>query len=132
MVLTQLTKRAVRSLWGGREHVADLDLVVGDDHAVDEQFGQQPPLLEGNGSQAVPDGLAECLDAVGDGLQFQPVPGGGVQLPLLGKQSGVPAVQILAFALEAGLRKMPRTLATVQRGLPVGVTTPRPASRAVS
>ena len=42
MVFTQLAKRAVRPVGGGREHVADLDLAVGDDHAVDEQFGQQP------------------------------------------------------------------------------------------
>ena len=41
MVFTQLAKRAVRPVGGGWEHVADLDLVVGDDDAVDEQFGQQ-------------------------------------------------------------------------------------------
>jgi SRSO17 transposase len=39
MVFTQLAKRAVRPVGGGREHVADLDLAVGDDHPVDEQFG---------------------------------------------------------------------------------------------
>jgi len=61
MVFTQLAKRAVRPLGGGREHVADLDLVAGDDHPVDEQFGQQPPLAEGSGGQAGQDGLAECL-----------------------------------------------------------------------
>ena len=38
MVFPQLAKRAVRPVGGGREHVADLDLAVGDDHAVDEQF----------------------------------------------------------------------------------------------
>ena len=102
MVFTQLAKRAVRPLGGGRQHVADLDLVAGDDHAVDEQLGQLPPLLEGGGGQAGPDGLAECLDAVGDGLEFEPLPGGGVQLALLGEQRGVPSVQVLAFALEFG------------------------------
>ena len=54
MVFTQLAKRAVRPLGGGREHVADLHLVAGDDHAVDEQFGEQPPLLEGGGGEAGP------------------------------------------------------------------------------
>jgi hypothetical protein len=44
MVFTQLAKRAVRTVGGGREHVADLDLAVGDDHPVDEQFSQQPAL----------------------------------------------------------------------------------------
>ena len=33
MVFTQLAKRAVRPVGGGREHVADLDVAVGDDHA---------------------------------------------------------------------------------------------------
>ena len=102
MVFTQLAKRAVRPVGGGGEHVADLDLAVGDDDAVDEQLGQQPPLGEGGGGQPGPDGLAECLDAVGDGLQFQPLSGGGVQLPLLGRQGGAAAVQLVPLALEFG------------------------------
>ena len=102
MVFTQLAKRAVRPLGGGREHVADLDLVAGDDHAVDKQLGEQPPLLEGSGGEAGPDRLAEALDPVGDGLEFESLPGGGIELPLLGEQGGMPAVQVLAFALELG------------------------------
>ena len=102
MVFTQLAKRAVRPLGGGREHVADLDLVAGDDHAVDEQLGELPPLGEGSGGEAGPDGLAEALDPVGDGLEFESLPGGGIELPLLGEQAGLPAVQVLAFALELG------------------------------
>ena len=78
MVFPQLAKGAVRPVGRGREHLADLDLVVGNDHAVDEQFGELPPVLEGSGGQAGLDGLAECLDAVGDGLQFQLLPGGGI------------------------------------------------------
>ena len=92
MVFTQLAKRAVRPVGGGREHVADLDLAVGDDHAVDEQLGQQPALLEGGGGQPGPDGLAECLDPVGDGAEFQLLPGRGVQLALLGEQRAAAAV----------------------------------------
>ena len=38
MFFTQLAKGAVRSVGRGREHVADLNLVVGDDHAIDEQL----------------------------------------------------------------------------------------------
>jgi Insertion element 4 transposase N-terminal/Transposase DDE domain len=102
MVFTQLAKRAMRPVGGGREHVADLGLVVGDDDPVDEQFGQLPPLLEAGGGQPGPDGLAECLDAVGDGLEFEPLPGSSVQLVLLGEQRGVPPVQVLAFALGFG------------------------------
>ena len=99
MVFTQLAKRAVRPVGGGREHVADLDVAVGDDHAVDEQLGQQPPLLEGGGGQPGPDGLAECLDPVGDGAEFQLLPGGGIQLALLGEQRVAAAVQVLALAV---------------------------------
>jgi len=49
-----------------------------------------------------PDGLAECLDPVGDGAEFQPLPGRGVQLALLGEQRGAAAVQVLALALQLG------------------------------
>src|SRR5262249_54177805 len=38
MVFPQLAKRAVRPFGGGRQDVADLDIAVGDDHAVDEQL----------------------------------------------------------------------------------------------
>ena len=102
MVFTQLAKRAVRTVGGGREHVADLDLAVGDDHPVDEQFSQQPALLEGGCGQPGADGLAECLDTVGDGLQFQPLSGGGIQLALLDRQGGAAAVQLVPLALEFG------------------------------
>jgi SRSO17 transposase len=99
MVFTQLAKRAVRPVRGGREHVADLYVAVGDDHPVDEQLGQQPSLLEGGGGQPGPDGLAECLDPVGDGAEFQLLPGGGVQLALLGQQGVAAAVQVLPLAV---------------------------------
>src|SRR5262249_1564735 len=92
MVFTQLAKRAVRASGGGWQDIADLDLVLGDDDAVDEQLGQLPPLLEGGGGEPGPDGLAECLDPVSDGAEFQLLPGGGVELALLGEQGGVPAV----------------------------------------
>jgi len=92
MVFTQLAKRAVRPVRGGWQDVADLDLVLGDDYPVDEQLGQLPPLREGGGGQPCADGLAECLDPVGDGAEFQLLPGGGVELALLGEQGGVPAV----------------------------------------
>ena len=90
----------MRPVGGGREDVADLDLAVGDDDAVDEQLGQQPALGEAGGGQPGPDGLAECLDTVGDGLQFQPLSGGGVQLALLGRQGGAATVQLVPLALE--------------------------------
>src|SRR5690242_18091050 len=92
MVFTQLAKGPVRPVGGGGQDVADLDLVAGDDDAVDEQFGQLPPLGEGGGGQPGPDGLAEPLDPVGDRGEFQPLLGSGLQLPLLGGQGGLAAV----------------------------------------
>jgi hypothetical protein len=82
----------VRPVRGGWQDVADLGLVIGDDYPVDEQLGQLPLLREGGGGQPGPDGLAECLDPVSDGAEFQFLPGGGVQLALLGEQGGVPTV----------------------------------------
>ena len=102
MVFTQLAKRAMRPVGGGREHVADLGFAVGDDHPVDEQLGQQPALGEGGGGQPGPDGLAECVDPVGDGAEFQLLPGRGVQLALLGEQGVAAAVQVLALAVQLG------------------------------
>ena len=84
----------MRPVGGGREHVADLDVAVGDDDAVDEQLGQLPPLGEGGGGQAVPDGLAECFDSAGDVAYFQPLLGGGIQLALLGLEGGAAAVTV--------------------------------------
>jgi hypothetical protein len=85
MVFPQLTKRAVRPAGRGGQHVADLDLAVGDDYAVDEQLGQLPPLGEGGGGQPGPDGLAEALDPVGETGKFQALLGDRVQLALLGQ-----------------------------------------------
>jgi hypothetical protein len=67
-------------------------LAVGDDHPVDEQFHQLPPLRERGRCESGADGLAECLDAAGHSPQLQPLLGGGVQLVLLGRQRLVAAV----------------------------------------
>jgi Insertion element 4 transposase N-terminal/Transposase DDE domain len=99
MVFPQLAKGAVRPSGGGREHVADLDVAVGDDDPVDKQLGQLATLGEGGGRQAGADSLAEGLDPVGDGAEFQLLPGRGVQLALLGDQGGAAAVQVLALAV---------------------------------
>ena len=91
MVFSQLAKGPVRACGGGWQDVADLDLAVGDDHPVDEQFRELPPLGERGRCESGADGLAEGLDAVGHGLELEPLPGGGVQLTLLGGQGVVTA-----------------------------------------
>src|SRR5262249_41844168 len=85
MVFTPLAKRAVRPLGRGREGVGDLDVAVGDDHAVDEQLGELPAVVEGGGGQPGLDGLAEALDPIRDSREFQPLVGDRVQLALLGQ-----------------------------------------------
>ena len=46
IVQAQMTKPRVLAARAGRDDVADLDLVVGDDHAVDEQRYELPLLRE--------------------------------------------------------------------------------------
>jgi len=40
IVCAQMTKTREFAVGGGRDHVADLDLFIGDDHAIDKQFDQ--------------------------------------------------------------------------------------------
>src|SRR5689334_7919788 len=60
MTKTDLLARPVR-----RHHVSDLDVTIGDDHAVDQELDQGPPLLEGGSVQALPHPSAELPDGVG-------------------------------------------------------------------
>ena len=46
VVFPQMTKADVFAFGAGGQHVTDLDLGVGDDHAVDEQLHELPALLE--------------------------------------------------------------------------------------
>jgi SRSO17 transposase len=92
MVFSQLAKGCVGAIGRGWQHVADLDLVAGDDHAVDEQFGQLTPLGEGGGCQPGADSPAEGLDPVADSGQFQSLLGGGFQLALLSQERVAAAV----------------------------------------
>ena len=100
MVFPQLAKAGVGALGCDGQHVADLHLAVGDDHPVDEQLHQQPPLRERGRGQPVPDGLAEALDPVGDSAELQPLLSDHVQLALLVGQGGPAALQLPSLALE--------------------------------
>src|ERR671939_1110114 len=55
IVDTQLIKARLLTTGTGGDDVADLDVLVGDDHPVDEQLEQLPPLLERRRGQAVAD-----------------------------------------------------------------------------
>ena len=67
IVCSQSRKRRLFSLRAGRDDVADLDSVIGDDHAVDQQFEQCPLPFEVRGGQALLHTPAERL-----GMRGQP------------------------------------------------------------
>jgi hypothetical protein len=48
---------------GCRHHVADLDLAIGDDHPIDQEFHQSPFLLECGIRQPLPHSFAEGVGA---------------------------------------------------------------------
>jgi hypothetical protein len=66
IVCTQSTKRLARTIGAGREDVADLDIAVGDDHAVDEEVEQRALALEISVRQALADAPAESLGLGGE------------------------------------------------------------------
>jgi hypothetical protein len=47
IILSQLTKPRVEAALAGRDHIPDLHIIVGDDHAIDQQFDQLPTPGEG-------------------------------------------------------------------------------------
>jgi hypothetical protein len=55
VVCAQVTKPRLGAAWGGGDHVADLDLAVGDHHPVDQQLDQLAALLEAGLVQTHPE-----------------------------------------------------------------------------
>ena len=62
IVRTQMAKTDGLGAWAGGDNVADLDIAIGYDDAVDEQFDQLASLFEGRAGQTSLDALAERLD----------------------------------------------------------------------
>ena len=61
-----MTKPDVFAVWAGGQHVSDLDVGVGDDHAIDEQQHELAPLLEAGLGQSRSHALAERFQRRGD------------------------------------------------------------------
>src|SRR5215204_5373918 len=97
-----MAKRLVRALPGDRNDVTDLDLLVVDDHPIDEQFHQPALLLEVGIGRSRPHLLAELLDGVGYPGELGTLPGGGIQLAFLGEEGVGASLELLALALELG------------------------------
>jgi hypothetical protein len=66
MVCSQIIKRALFSLAARRDNVADLDLVIVHEHAIDEQFYQLPALGEVECGQRRLKALAKVVDMIGE------------------------------------------------------------------
>jgi len=62
IVFTQMTKTHVLAAWVSRDHISDLDIVVGDQYPVDQQLHQFPLLLERGVGQTRLNTTAEALD----------------------------------------------------------------------
>ncbi len=86
IVCTQMTKPGVFTARAGRDHITDLDLVIGDNHPIDKQFDQLPLLLEGRVGQASLHAFTERLDRGGQTRQFGLAINMPVELLLLGCQ----------------------------------------------
>ena len=61
VVFTQMTKADVLAFGAGGQHVTDLNVGIGGDHAVDEQQHELPALLKGGFGKSVLDARAEGL-----------------------------------------------------------------------
>jgi hypothetical protein len=102
IVCTQVTKPRLGAAWGGRDHVADLHLAVGDHDPVDQQLHQLAALLEAGQAQTHGQLLQHPSHGLGDAADLdQPLTLGG-DLPLAGQQVGLPPGKGPVLALEGG------------------------------
>jgi hypothetical protein len=81
MVCSQIIKRALFSLVGSRDHVADLDLIVVDEHAINEQFYQLPALGEVKCVERRLEASTKVIDVIGELGDLDLLLGLGFQLP---------------------------------------------------
>jgi transposase len=91
IVHSQTTKPNGRTVTGGGEHVADLDIAVGDNDTVDQEFDKRPPLLKSRRAQAIADLGAKRLERLRHGAQRDVLLGHGLEAPLLTLQRLLPA-----------------------------------------
>jgi hypothetical protein len=109
-----MAKRLVRSFRGGRNDVTDLDLLVGDDHPIDEQFHQPALVLEGGIGESRPHLLAEALDRVGYPGELGAFPGRGLQLAFVGEKGVGATLEFFTLALELGELHYPAEIGVQQ------------------
>ncbi len=83
VVQSQMTKTDPLAKWSGRHHDADLDLTVGDDHPVDQEFDERTSLLERGVGQSLPYPGARRPNGTGQSGEFSLSGTMGLQLPCL-------------------------------------------------
>jgi hypothetical protein len=82
-----MTKTGLLAACGGRDHVADLDLLVGDDYTVNEQFDQLAFLFKARLFESGTYSLTKLLHGLGDPGQLHMFGGAGFQLTHLSGNS---------------------------------------------
>jgi hypothetical protein len=90
----------VGSVQVGGHDVANFDLVVGDDDAIDQQFYEGASLLERGAPQSGCDSGAELFDGGRDGRHVQVLPRAGIHLALLSSEDVETAVEVALLVLE--------------------------------
>jgi hypothetical protein len=102
IVCTQVTKPRVGAAGGGWDHVADLDLAVGDHDPVDQQLHQLAALLEVGLVKAHPELLQHRCRRLGDRAQLDQLLALGGDLPLARQQVCLLPGKGLVLPLEGG------------------------------
>ncbi len=86
IVQSQMTKTNLFRTGGGRDHIADLYLLVGHNDAINQQLHQKPSLFKGRLGQPVLHPFTECFDRLDQSCQFILTAYTGLQLARLFSQ----------------------------------------------
>lgn len=127
IVCTQIAKTEAFAVRAGGNGIADVDVIIGDHHAINQELHQLALLLEGRAGKACLDALAEGLN-VGDEPRYLVLPCGlGSEVLLLERQALVLLFQIAAaplvfcqgdYAVQVGLREALHLLCQAGPSLP--------------
>jgi len=104
IVCTQMTKTDLFATGLSREDVADLDFIVGHDHAVDQQLDQLPTLRKSGAGESYLDPLTKVVKMAHDPGQFLAPFGLSRQLRFLVGQCGLFLIEFPSAALILGKR----------------------------
>jgi hypothetical protein len=100
IVHPQMTKPDGGTVAGGGEDVADLDIVVGDNDAINEEFDERSSLVEGRRMQTHPHLRTEVLQRLGDCAEGDLLLCPGIELPLLILQRLLPPRELAVLLLK--------------------------------